>query len=105
MQEVLPGHGLKPFNLKQRDKDRLYIRIFELLGYSTWNEKKYKDLLFSALLEQANSWASPRALFDAATEYLDHNKIAIPAYSTLQKLISQVLIQHQKALHEQVKAG
>ncbi|MDG7675751.1 hypothetical protein OK509_10580, partial [Streptococcus pneumoniae] len=33
------------------------------------------------------------------------NKIAIPAYSTLQKLISQVLIQHQKALHEQVKAA
>ena len=67
-QEVLPGLGLKPFNLKQRDKDRLYIRIFELLGYSAWNEKHHRKLLFSALLEQANSWAAPRALFDAASE-------------------------------------
>jgi len=36
------------------------------------------------LVEKANSWAAPRALFDAAIEYLAHNKIAIPAYSTLQ---------------------
>ena len=104
-QEVLPGLGLKPFNLKQRDKDRLYVRIFELLGYSAWNEKSHSELLFSALLEQANSWAAPRALFDAATEFLAHNKIAIPAYSTLQKIISQVLVQHQKTLHQQVKTA
>ncbi|MEE4254756.1 MAG: DUF4158 domain-containing protein, partial [Desulfuromusa sp.] len=25
---ILPGQGLKPFNLKQRDKDRVYARIF-----------------------------------------------------------------------------
>lgn len=103
-QEILPGLGLKPFNLKQRDKDRIYTRIFELLEYSAWNEKYHNSLLFNALLEQANSWSVPRALFDTAIEFLAHNKIAIPAYSTLQKLISQVLMQHQKALHEQVKA-
>ncbi|MEN8668894.1 MAG: Tn3 family transposase [Ketobacter sp.] len=104
-QEILPGLGLKPFNLKQRDKDRIYTRIFELLEYSAWNEKYHNSLLFNALLEQANSWSAPRALFDTAIEFLAHNKIAIPAYSTLQKLISQVLVQHQKALHEQVKAA
>lgn len=103
-QEVLPGLGLRPFNLKQRDKDRIYVRIFELLEYSAWSEKHHSSLLFSALLEQASSWAAPRALFDAAIEYLAFNKIAIPAYSTLQKIISQVLLQHQKVLHEQVKA-
>ena len=104
-QEVLPGLGLKPFNLKQRDKDRIYVRIFELLEYSAWNEKYHNSLLFNALLEQANSWAAPRALFDAAIAYLTHNKIAIPAYTTLQKIISQVLVQYQKDLHEQVKAA
>lgn len=104
VREVLPGLGLKPFNLKQRDKNRIYSRIFELLGYTAWSDKYHNPLLFTALLEQANSWAAPRALFDAAIEYLAHNKIAIPAYSTLQKIIGQVLVQHQNTLHEQVAA-
>lgn len=55
-------------------------------------------------MEGAESWAAPRALFDAAIEYLAHQKIAIPAYSTLQKIISQALNQHQQVLHEQIKA-
>jgi len=100
--DVLPGLGIKPFNIKQRDKDRLYARIFDLLEHSAWNEKLHNSLLFNALLEQATSWAAPRALFDAAVEFLAHNKIAIPAYSTLQKTISQVLVQHQKSLHDQI---
>lgn len=37
--DVLPGLGIKPFNLlKPRDKDRLYARIFNLLEHSAWNE-------------------------------------------------------------------
>ena len=99
---ILPGQGLKPFNLKQRDKDRVYARIFELLGHSAWDEKRHKPLLYGALLDQSDSWVAPRALFDYAVEYLAHQKIAIPAYSTLQKAISQVLVQHQNTLHEQI---
>ena len=95
---ILPGQGLKPFNLKQRDKDRVYTRIFELLGHSAWDEKRHKPLLYGALLDQSDSWIAPRALFDYAIEYLAHQKIAIPAYSTLQKVISQVLVQHQNTL-------
>ncbi|WP_407263701.1 DUF4158 domain-containing protein [Klebsiella pneumoniae] len=34
---------------------------------------------------------APRHLFDAAIEYCSGQKIAIPAYSTLQKIISQVV--------------
>jgi hypothetical protein len=59
-------------------------------------------LLSNALLEQACSWAAPRAVFDAAIDYLAHNKIAIPAYSTLLKIISQVLVEHHKTLHQAV---
>lgn len=93
------------FTLKGDQKSRLYERVLSLLEVSNWNDLEHQVELVSHLLEKANSWAAPRTLFDAAIEYLAHNKIAIPAYSTLQKLISQVLIQHQKALHEQVKAA
>ncbi len=93
------------FSLKADQKSRLYERVLLLLGVSSWNNFEHQEGLVAHLLEKANSWAAPRVLFDAATEYLARNKIAIPAYSTLQKLISQVLVQHQKALHEQVKAA
>lgn len=92
------------FSLKADQKSRFYERVLLLLGVSNWNDSEHQAGLVTYLIEKANSWAAPRALFDAAIEYLAHNKIAIPAYSTLQKLIGQVLVQHQKGLHEQVKA-
>ncbi len=39
---------------------------------------------------------APRHLFDAANEYCSGQKIAIPAYSTLQKIISQVVGDEQE---------
>jgi TnpA family transposase len=72
---ILPGQGLRPFKLTQRDKDRLYSRIFELLGHSSWKEKDHQKRLLNALFEQASSWAAPRVFFDAAIGYLTHQKI------------------------------
>lgn len=93
------------FSLKADQKSRLYERVLSLLEVSHWNELEHQAGLVTYLVEKANSWAAPRALFDAAIEYLALNKIAIPAYSTLRKIISQVLAQHQKVLHEKVKAA
>jgi len=98
------GLKYRRFSLKADQKSRLYERVLLLLEVSNWNDIEHQEGLVAYLLEKAKSWAAPRALFDAAIEYLAHNKIAIPAYSTIQKIISQVLVQHQKALHDQVKA-
>lgn len=57
------------------------------------------------LQKLADTWAAHRALFDIAIEHLSFNKIAIPAYSTLQKIISQVLVQHQASLHQRLAAA
>ncbi|HCM4377529.1 TPA: DUF4158 domain-containing protein, partial [Klebsiella pneumoniae] len=48
------------------------------------------------LSQQARAWTAPRHLFDAANEYCSGQKIAIPAYSTLQKIISQVVGDEQE---------
>ncbi len=69
------------FSLKGDQKSRLYERVLSLLGVSNWNDLEHQAELVAHLLEKANSWAAPRALFDAAIEYLAHNKIAIPAYT------------------------
>lgn len=66
------------FSLKADQKSRLYDRVLLLLGVSSWNSLEHQEGLVAHLLEKANSWAAPRVLFDAATEYLARNKIAIP---------------------------
>lgn len=104
-EHVLPGRGLRPFNLDTKSISRIYLKIFELEGYQRFTTRGHNQLLHDHLLHEASSWAAPRALFDAAIEYLAYNKIAIPAYSTLQKIISQVLVLHQKTLHEKVASA
>ena len=43
------------------------------------------------LSKSARHWIEPRYLFDSAVEYLSVNRIAIPAYTILQNLISSVI--------------
>lgn len=71
------------FSLKADQKSRIYERILSLLQVDIWNDLTHREGLTCHLLDQANSWAAPRALFDTSIEYLANNKIAIPAYSTL----------------------
>ncbi len=57
------------------------------------------------LNNQAKAWLAPRPLFDSSIEYLSKNKIAIPAYSTLQKIIGQVIKQEQARLNNTINAA
>jgi TnpA family transposase len=101
----LDGMRFRRFSLKADQKSRIYDRILSILEVETWNDRTHETGLTERLLEHAETSAAPRALFDAAIEYLAFNKIAIPAYSTLQKIISQVLVQHQKSLHERLASA
>jgi hypothetical protein len=105
VEHVLAGSGLRPFNLDTKTISRMHQKIFELEGYQRFTSRKHHQWLYDHLLESAESWAAPRALFEAAIEHLSLSKIAIPAYSTLQKIISQVLVQHQKSLHELIASA
>lgn len=93
------------FTLKADQKSRLYERVLSIIGVKSWKDKEHQPQLIEHLLVCAESWVAPRALFDAAIEYLAHQKIAIPAYSTLQKIVSQVINQHQQRLYDQINAS
>lgn len=97
-QTVLSGSGFRPFNLSQKENERTYKRIFELCEYQRWSSKAHGSALEAHLTQQAKAWSAPRHLFDTTIEYLSGQKIAIPAYSTLQKIISQVVGQEQDRL-------
>jgi len=81
-QSVLPGIGFRPFNLSQKESERIYQRIFSLMDYQRWSLKKHQAELIKHLTEQAKAWLDPRNLFDESVGYLSNQKIAIPAYST-----------------------
>eukprot|EP01086_Lenisia_limosa_P011649 TRINITY_DN379_c0_g1_i10.p1 TRINITY_DN379_c0_g1~~TRINITY_DN379_c0_g1_i10.p1 ORF type:complete len:1007 (-),score=93.96 TRINITY_DN379_c0_g1_i10:801-3821(-) len=93
------------FSLKADQKSRIYERVLSIAGVNSWKDKQHQPRLVEHLLVCAESWVAPRALFDAAIEYLAHQKIAIPAYSTLQKIVSQVINQHQQRLYDQINAA
>ncbi len=95
-QTVLPGPGCRPFNLTPKENERIYQRVFQLCNYQRWNVKDHGAALRDYLSQQARAWTAPRHLFDAAIEYCSGQKIAIPAYSTLQKIISQVVGDEQE---------
>ena len=106
-QTVLPGPGCRPFNLTPKENERIYQRVFQLCNYQRWNVKDHGAALRDYLSQQARAWTAPRHLFDAAIEYCSGQKIAIPAYSTLQKIISQVVGDEQEhmAAHLEPRIG
>jgi len=93
------------FSLKADKKSRIYERVLSIVGVSNWKDKEHQPQLVTHLLVCAESWASPRALFDAAIEYLAHQEVAVPSYSTLQKIVSRTLNQHQQLLYKQINVA
>jgi Tn3 transposase DDE domain/Domain of unknown function (DUF4158) len=88
---ILPGAGLRPFNLPQKARIRIYQRIFRLTNYQRWQDKLHSSVLIKDLSEQALGWVQPRSLFDRAIELLSAHQIAIPGYTVLQNLIGEVV--------------
>jgi hypothetical protein len=102
---TLPGLGHRPFNLSPKESERIYQRIFSLCQYERWRSEPHEKELTKYLQKQAMIWSEPRSLFDAGVEYLSNQRIALPAYSTLQKLISQIVVSVHSGLVKRLNAS
>ncbi len=100
---ILHSTNIRPFTPSQKQKERLYSKVMTLLEYQKWDESLHSTLLLSHLIGIGKAWLEPRYLFDATTEYLATHKIAIPAYTVLQKLISRVMRHVKKALNNRLR--
>lgn len=88
--------------LDSPSKSRLYLIILNFLGYKLYREDTHNLLLFlRRILTQS---AEPRELFDRCIQHLSEQKIAIPGYSTLQKIISSSINEEEVALHNKLLA-
>ena len=89
--ELFPGANLRRFTLDQKQRNRLYQKVFSALNYQSWHDQNDRDQLIAHLQRSAKSWIEPRYLFDTAIEYLSLRRIAIPKYTALQILVSQTM--------------
>ncbi len=101
--EQLFGSGIRRFSLNQKQKDRLYQKIFDLLNYQKWQNRCQQDKLIPHLQQIAKSWIEPRYLFDATTEYLSLSRIAIPKYTIIQTLVSLAMKQEREHIAASLK--
>jgi TnpA family transposase len=97
-----PGFKVPRFSIKSDQRSRLYKKVLELVDYTPWRGHIHEQELGQHLLKSAQSWQNSRSLFDSAIEYLSSQKIVVPAYSLLQKIISQVVNQEQNRLIDQI---
>lgn len=93
--EQLPGPGLQRFSLSQRQKDRLYQKVLELLGYQKWQDAVHRGDALTHLAHTARSWIDARYLFDSVVEFLALNRVAIPKYTVMQTLVSQTIVEER----------
>jgi uncharacterized protein DUF4158 len=94
--ELYSKLGIRRFSLTQRQKDRFYLKIFDLLDYQVLATEQRQTQTANHLQVVSQTCIEPRYLFDACIEYLSQHRIAIPKYTILQQLVSQA-IHHEKA--------
>ena len=98
-----PQFKVPRFSVSGKQKTRIYDKLLSLQNFEAWDANQHQEPLISYLQQVAKSWIEPRFLFDACTEYLARNHIAIPKYTVLQKTISQVIKQERKRISDTLK--
>lgn len=77
-EEYFPKFKVPRFNVSRKQKTRIYDKILSLQNFEAWDARQHQEPLITNLQQVAKSWIEPRFLFDACTEYLARNHIAIP---------------------------
>ena len=88
--EYYPRLKLKRSNISPAQKTRLYRHIFKLVNYAFTDEENIEHLQQHAQ-RIASTTIDARGLFDSCINYLSTNRIAIPKYTVLQRVVSKAI--------------
>lgn len=73
--------------------------VLEMTGYALYKKEYHFQMLYDRALELCRISSDPLALFRELLTFLDHNKISLPGYTTLQeRVISAALSTEQKRI-------
>ncbi len=68
-----------------------------MLSYTSFDKEIEKKIIEKAS-QYSKICVDPRMIFDNLLNYLDQTRTSIPGYSTLQKIISQILLEENERL-------
>lgn len=94
--------SLTKADISRTQKSRFYESVLNFCGFEYFDESKHQLTAFVSRV--ANQIAEPREVFDTCVTYLHERKIAIPAYSTMQKTISHGIKLEEKTLEKNLLA-
>lgn len=77
-------------SLTDRQRSRIYEDVYQLLEYKAFDQKN-SDLLEKHATISTSTGVEPRYVFDECIEFLSNHVIALPQYSTIQKIVSKAL--------------
>lgn len=86
--------------ISRTQRSRIYDSILDFTGYQRYDEIKHQLVLFVSRV--ADQIAEPREVFDRCVSHLAELNVAIPSYSTLQKVISEGLKLEEKTFENRL---
>lgn len=101
-QRYYPKASRRNKNLNRQARSELYKKVFAIEGFKRC-DKTAEETMTSHLLERAKHYMDHRELFYNALTWLKSREIAVPGYSTLQKIISTVIKDEETRLAYLVK--
>jgi len=90
VERYYPTASKKMQNIARYTKSRLYKKIFDIVDYQYCDNSIEIDLI-THLITKAKCYVDETQLFKDAVNFLKSKLVAIPRYSTLQKVISKAI--------------
>jgi TnpA family transposase len=97
-----PKASKKKKNLNRQTRSELYKKVFAIEGFNRC-DKAAEETLSSHLIGRAKHYIDHRELFYDALTWLKSREIAVPGYSTLQKIISTAVNNEETRLAYLIK--
>jgi TnpA family transposase len=95
LQTYIPSKKVPRQTLSRQLKSRLYNLVYQLMDYKKFDAQTEAKLLLRAESEVLIC-IEPRHIFDDCIDHLAYERIVIPSYSRLQKIVSAALNSAQK---------
>ncbi|MBL4869284.1 MAG: DUF4158 domain-containing protein, partial [Pseudomonadales bacterium] len=99
VQRYYPKANKKRHSITRHTRSRLYKKVCSMERYQRF-DTEIEDGLLSNLIKRAKIYVDEIQLFKDAIQFLKSKRIAIPAYSTLQKLLSRTINTEEARLSE-----
>ncbi len=96
LDQYFQGSNVKNMISKRTRLDN-NLKILKILSYKYY-DKEFENKLLEILCQYSKTLIDRRFIFDSILNYLEQERISIPGYSTLQKIISKVLLEEQERL-------